>query len=714
MDGAEKVISILIAVDDVLILNDLDDRIRNMGCHVCAKTNRGEEALFLAERFRPDLLIVETGLKGEMDGIEAASAIRDRLDVPVIYLTAHSDAEGLERAVMTRPFGCLMKPVRDDDLKLAIKLALHAARLDSELRKNEIELKLKSDTLDYAPNAFVIVTENSEYIYANQAYLNMWGYDSLEEMNATLPKEHFADPSQYGGFIMTLKENGECTIETTARRKDGCLFDVLMYARIAADRQGREIYTATYIDITDRKQAEMELRENEARLQALSDAPFESIFFSEKGVCIDQNRTAERMFGYTRGEAIGRHGTEWIIPEDREVVKNKMMLDFAKAYEITALRKDGATFPAEIQARNFSYKGRRVRVTALRDITERKRTEEALRDSERRFRNVMESVNLIAVMLDLNGEITFCNDYLLEVTGWKRDEVIGKIWFDYFLPPEIREKMKSSVFLKTIRTGNFPIHYENEIITRTNERRLIAWTNTVHSGGDGSVIGVTSIGEDITERKRAEQRIQAALKEKEVLLQEIHHRVRNNMQVIISLMKLQADHIDDEYLIAAFNESQNRIHAMAAVHETLHQSDNLAGIDLANYLTKLCETSFQTFRTDFGVIDLNVEINPIELKLEQSYPVGLVFNELLSNSLKYAFPNNCQGKIKISGKLTDNDNVKLIIDDDGVGLPAGYDWRNADSLGLQIVRTLVEDQLGGSIELDNSNGARWEINFHIL
>jgi two-component sensor histidine kinase len=197
-----------------------------------------------------------------------------------------------------------------------------------------------------------------------------------------------------------------------------------------------------------------------------------------------------------------------------------------------------------------------------------------------------------------------------------------------------------------------------------------------------------------------------SLAEKEILLKELHHRVKNNMQVIISLIKLQADQLSDPTVISAFRELQSRIYAMSAVHETLHQSANAAKIDLAEYLTMLSEGAFHM--ADPGNTHIQTDLTSTEVPLDKSYPIGLLVNELLSNSFKHAFPKGRTGRITISSE-SDSDMLTLVISDNGVGIPSDFDWMNTDSLGLQLVHTLVTDQLGGSIMLDRSNGTRWKI-----
>ena len=210
----------------------------------------------------------------------------------------------------------------------------------------------------------------------------------------------------------------------------------------------------------------------------------------------------------------------------------------------------------------------------------------------------------------------------------------------------------------------------------------------------------------------SEGEIKASLKEKEILLQEIHHRVKNNLTVISSLLRLQAGSMEDERLKEALKESQNRIYAISAVHETLHGSEKLSEIDLKSYLSKITASIFETYSVNPTKITLKNEIENSPIAINQAYPIGLVINELMSNSLKYAFPDERKGEIKVSLNKLD-DQLQLIVLDDGIGMPDILDWKNANSLGLKLVRTLVENQLDGSIDMESSNGTKFTIKFNI-
>ena len=210
---------------------------------------------------------------------------------------------------------------------------------------------------------------------------------------------------------------------------------------------------------------------------------------------------------------------------------------------------------------------------------------------------------------------------------------------------------------------------------------------------------------EIDIRLNAEKQLSKNLKEKEVLLREVHHRVKNNLQIIISLLNLQSRYITDETTLSAFRESQNRVRAMALVHEKLYGSADLATIDLDNYIRFLGNNLVQFYGIQGKNITLTIDIHDIFLAIDTAIPFGLMINELISNSLKYAFPNGRKGEISIAIHRQDH-TLTILFRDNGVGIPEDLDWRNARSMGLQLVTALV-DQLDGTIELDRTAGTRF-------
>ena len=215
---------------------------------------------------------------------------------------------------------------------------------------------------------------------------------------------------------------------------------------------------------------------------------------------------------------------------------------------------------------------------------------------------------------------------------------------------------------------------------------------------------------EITARKQAEEQIRASLREKEVLLKEIHHRVKNNLQVISSLLYLQSKKIKDKQTFEILQDSQNRVRSMALVHERLYQSKDLARVDFAEYARNLASYIFRSHGVNANVIKLKIKVDDVFLGIDMAVPCGLILNELVSNSLKHAFPGGREGEIRIELRSDDDGQFTLMVSDNGVGIPKDLDFRNTESLGLQLVDTLV-NQLEGTIELDRSGGTAFEITF---
>jgi two-component sensor histidine kinase len=227
---------------------------------------------------------------------------------------------------------------------------------------------------------------------------------------------------------------------------------------------------------------------------------------------------------------------------------------------------------------------------------------------------------------------------------------------------------------------------------------------------DGRICQINAVIMDITERRKAEEQIKDSLKEKEMLLKEIHHRVKNNMTVISSLLKLQSDKIKDEQYKDIFNSSIDRIKSMALIHEKLYKSKDLAKVDFNDYLKDMINSMFMSYGLSSQKVALKTDVEDIAFGVDTAIPCGLIINELVSNSLKYAFPEDREGEIKVSLRRNDRAEVELTVSDNGVGMPEDVDFRKTDSLGLNLVNALV-GQLQGKIELHRAKGTEFIITF---
>ena len=254
------------------------------------------------------------------------------------------------------------------------------------------------------------------------------------------------------------------------------------------------------------KRAYEALEESEERLKALSEASFEAIFLSEKGICLDQNQAAERMFGYTRAEAFGRHGTEWMVPEDRKQVKNNMLSGYEEPYQVTALRKNGTTFPCEIQGRRIDYQGRSIRITALRDITERKQAENGLLKNEERYRRIFENLQDVYYEAGMDGTILEVSPSINKFSLYERKELIGKSLFDIYTDPKERNE-----FVELILDKGMVNDYEINLKDKDGSQHPCSITTLLMRDSQGTPVRLIGSMRDISERKQAEE----ALRESE-------------------------------------------------------------------------------------------------------------------------------------------------------------------------------------------------------
>lgn len=219
-----------------------------------------------------------------------------------------------------------------------------------------------------------------------------------------------------------------------------------------------------------------------------------------------------------------------------------------------------------------------------------------------------------------------------------------------------------------------------------------------------------TLAQDISKRKRIEEQLSASLQQKEVLLKEIHHRVKNNLQIISSLLYLQSRKITDQAILDMFQDAQNRVKSMALIHEKLYQSEDLACINFAEYVRNLAHYLFRSYRVTRQAISLKISAEEVPLSVEIAIPCGLIINELLSNALKYAFPNGQPGEISLNLQTIEPNYLRLVISDNGIGFPPNINFKKTRSLGLQLVNNLVR-QLEGTIELHNHGGTTFKITF---
>nr|WP_321352216.1 PAS domain S-box protein [uncultured Methanoregula sp.] len=343
-------------------------------------------------------------------------------------------------------------------------------------------------------------------------------------------------------------------------------------------------------------------------------------------------------------------------------------------------------------------------IAECRDITDLKTTSQALVESENLYRAIFGNTGTAMALLEEDTTISLVNAEFEHLCGFSKNEIEGHMSWTRFIDAEDLKRMQEE--FATRKTGDSPAtptQSEFRFITKTGEVRDIFLTMDNIPGTKKSVSSLM----DITERNQMTQKLSAALKEKEVLLREIHHRVKNNLQIIISLLNLQSHSFSDEKVLGAIMESQNRVRAMALVHEKVYQSENLSEIDITEYIRYLGTYLFQFYNVNMNTIHLKIEGEHIRMGINTAVPLGLVINELISNSLKHAFPGGRSGEILVRLEATDSD-TEILVCDNGIGFAKDYDWEKSETLGLMLVQSLIR-QILASVEMDGAAGTQYRI-----
>ncbi len=492
--------------------------------------------------------------------------------------------------------------------------------------------------------------------------------------------------------------------------------DLELWTTIAAQASGAlknaQLFKALQKELDEHKKTEDALIRDEAKFRGTFDhSSVGSAIIGLDKRFIRLNTAFCKFLGYVESELIGKTIADVTYPEDIEIGM-KEMKQMAEG-EITSCRlqkrylhKDGSIVWGEIGfSLVYDADGKPLYfIPIIQDITERKRAEAALLESEGKYRSIAETATEGIMLSKPDGTITYANKRLAEMLGCTTDELIGKAGASFMRNQKPAEQMRQTFEKQDSEDKDF------EIIRSDGSKQWMLVNAAPIIGDKGHKLATLAMFTDITERKIAEDKVKASLAEKEVILKEIHHRVKNNMQVISSLLQLQSGFVKNKDDAIRFQESQRRIHSMGLVYNKLYQSDDLAHISLNEYVRDLVTSLVQAYNSRLETITTSIDVKDIELGLDLAVPCGLIINEVITNSLKYAFPEGRAGEIRIMIQRTE-DQIQMLLGDNGKGLPEGLTIGNTNSLGMVLIQTLVENQLEGTLDLNGANGTEYRISF---
>ena len=581
-------VKVLVVEDEWVTAQDIKRSLEKLNYAVPPTVATGEEAIQKSIELQPDLVLMDIILQGEIDGIEAAEQIHTHCHIPVVFLTAYSDRETLQRANTTQPYGYLLKPFEDQELNTTIQIALSRHKATVELRSQ-----------------LAAIVESSE--------------------DAIIGK----------------------TLD---------------------------------------------------------------------GIIASWNTGAQKIFGYQAEDAIGRAIAILVPPNCADEVPQMLEKirrgEKVEPYETVRRRKDGQLIDISLTISPIKdATGNVIGASEIaRNITQCKQNEQVIREQQSLLKGIIEGSKDLIAALDLDFRyIAFNSAYKAEFFKiFGQDIEIGTSLSEALahLPEEQAKTVE--IWERALAGEEFTVIQDLGDINR--ERNYYEITYSSIRDENEQLLGASHIAKDISDRIQAEEQIKASLKEKEVLLKEIHHRVKNNLQIVKSLLQMQSRRTKAQEATLVLQDSQNRIASIALVHEKLYRSEDLANIDFEQYIPDLTTHLFDTYNVSSNTVNLKIEVDKIFLEIDTAIPCGLIINELVSNSLKYAFPNNRKGEIKVEFHVNSNGTMTLIVRDNGIGIPADFDIETTKSLGLTLVQGLVE-QLEGTLQVNRSQGTEFRITF---
>lgn len=729
-DFARK--TILLVEDEVILAIREKEVLEAEGYKVVVALS-GEKALeiFFSQNVPIDLILMDINLGTGMDGTETAEQILRREDIPVVFLSSHTERSYLERVERITSYGYVVKGSANTVLLASVKMAFKLHEAHHRLRESEARYRR---LVEGSPDVVYTFSSKRGGIYYSPRVEDLLGY----------PIQHlYAHPFLWNSSI---HPNDKKRIADVIRDfEDGKTFDIEYRIKDASgqwrwlrDRSiGRQVHGDEVLmeglvtDITQRVKMQEMLQRNLAQLRVLFEVfPLGIMVTDERGLIVETNPQVERLLGIGKENLekrlLGDVGLEILRPDGVRMLREELPGARAVkegrvvgAVEIGVVRAEGETAWLDVTAAPSGDGGA---VMIFQDIGERKRTEAILRKSEEDARFLFESAPDPVFLADPETNlIVDANAAACALVGRQRSEIIG-LHQSHLHPPRV-EKFSVESFEKHVDEAEqlgYTQPIEAQVLRADGELVPVEVMAQLINQGERKVLMGTF--RDITRRKEADSRIRDLLNSKELLLREVHHRVKNNMNTIISLLMLQMSAQPEPAAHAALQDVTGRVQSMMVLYEKLFLSENYTTVAVRDYFPALLKEIISLF-PHAGQVELETELEELILPPRQLYPLGIIINELTTNAMKYAFPGRRSGRIRMS--LTSQDGlVKIVFADNGVGLPAGFtvadfgastkappfSLEQANGFGMQLVDLLVR-QIGGVLTVEPGEGAVFVISF---
>lgn len=580
-------------------------------------------------------------------------------------------------------------------------------------------------------------------LFVSKGCKELTGYEPEDILsNSKTPFSGIVHPEDKGvGTLQirqALRDKSSFEIEYRIIQADGEVRWVWEKGEAIYGSKGEVLFLEGFItDVTERKLFELAQEDSRRMYKNLIESSPEGIFVHDlHGTILFTNQRALNLMGArSSDEFVGRNVLSFSLEDDAPLIRKRrssLLRGEDHGYLESRVRNHkGDTIRIETKPILIDFQGEKAILVFVRDpeyyrqleketlraqfaeetnrrlqeeISERKNTERMLRETQKYTRLLIDSSLDMICASDREGRLTEFNAAAQRIFGYAPEEVLGKHVSLLYADPEERNQITEG---HLYQHGTFSGEVNNR---KKNGEVFQAYLSaSVLKNDKGEVIGAMGVSRDITELKQQENKVRQSLREKEVLLKEVHHRVKNNLQVITSILNLQSSYVKDKNTLMMLKESQDRIKSMAFIHESLYQTKDFSHVNFTEYVVNLSKNLMRSYDLSQRKVQFESQVENVHLNLDQSIPCGLIINELVSNALKYAFRKKKKGIITLKIREKEG-NVSIILADDGDGMPKDFNYKKTDSLGLQLVVTLAE-QLNGTIKLERKNGTKFTITF---
>jgi len=649
-------ITILLVEDEGIIAMDQIQTIEAFG-YKTLHAQSGVSAIELAlSNKNINLILMDIDLNDKISGVDAAKRILSERNIPIVFLTSHSEQEFTKKVKDVTGYGYVIKNSNKFVLKSSIEMALRLFHAHEETVRREETLRQKQKELQQQNSHMTFLRDFAYHISTKKFDQNLPNFFVSELKNFTdAPLITFVEYDEFKKVLITQKIETKKEILNKVMALTNKNLTKVEY--LVTDEMYKEI-TGTVVDVLDTL-TECSFGE----IPPIVDAFVRSVTgisrFYLLAYIFDN-----KLYGTTM---IGVHKNQ---PD--------LSIEFLKSF-------------AHIAA------------SAL----QRHKAEELLSHSETRFKHIINNLNDVIFNVDLHGTIQFLSDSITTLTGYSKEKLIGTKFIDYIYPADIiglQNRFKEALEGKLIPYQYRIIKSDGSIIWVKSSSRPMFFNNS-------NITGLTGVLNDISAEKAAKEKIQNLLDEKDILLKEVHHRIKNNMNIVSSLLSLQARNFEDEKVRVAFQNSSYRVQSMMVLYDKLYKSNNFQSMSLKNYLAPLIK-EISTLYSSSNKIKIHQELLEVILPIKILSNIGIIINELLNNSLKHAFINVDSGNIYITTTKIDDQTMKICVEDDGIGYSENIINEENKNFGMQLVNILVQ-QLHGKFEMKNENGAKFCFRFNL-